>query len=215
MNHMKYSYLLFDWDGCLAKTLEVWLNAYKMALKNRGVSAEDQEITHHFGDWDLGKHFGVKDFVEFNQEAVAYSREQLKTVELYEGAKEVVAELHKTYKLALLSSASKDILLNGIRHNKLDTYFDLIISGDDVDNHKPHPEVINKALAHFEAKRGEVIMIGDSRKDLGAAHNAGVDSILVYPDDHKIFYNLEELKSLHPTFIVKSLSDIQRTIKAD
>jgi pyrophosphatase PpaX len=209
---MKYTHLLFDWDGCLAKTLEVWLEAYRINLQKRGVDAEDYQITHHFGDWELGKHFGVADFQEFNEEAATYARKKLKEVELYSGAKETIKLLHKTHKLAVLSSASRDILVNGIKHNELEGYFDLIISGEDVANHKPHPEVIENAVTFFNTTKNDVIMIGDSRKDIGAANNAAVDSILVYPKSHELFYSLEQLQTLKPTYTVTSVSDIPHTI---
>lgn len=207
-----YRYLLFDWDGCLAKTLEVWLEAYKINLEKREVYVSDQEITHHFGDWELGKHFGLEDFVEFNEDAVAYAREKLKQVELYGGVRETLDLLHKTHRLAVLSSASKDVLLNGIKHNDLEEHFDLIISGEDVENHKPHPEIIEKAITHFNTTEDEVVMIGDSRKDLGAAKNAKVDSILVYPKSHELFYSLKELQLLDPTYTVDNVSDIPKII---
>lgn len=45
-------------------------------------------------------------------------------------------------------------------------------------------------------------MIGDSDKDLGAARNFGIDSVLFYPAEHKKFYDLEKLKELEPTYFL-------------
>ncbi len=204
-----YKYILFDWDGCLAKTLEVWLDAYKIALAEYGVYPADLEIANHFGDWDLPKYFGVKDYVECNAKAVGIAREQLKHVELYPEALELLKSLKGKKKLALLSSSSKDVLLNGVKHNRLEDYFEVILSGDDVTNHKPHPEVIQKALEQLAGSADEAIMIGDSRKDLGVAKNAGVDSVLVYPREHRIFYDLKALEALKPTYVVNSLVKIK------
>ena len=44
---------------------------------------------------------------------------------------------------------------------------------------KPAPGMILEALHDFEAKPSETIMIGDALRDLQAAQQAGVDSILV------------------------------------
>lgn len=206
----KYKYILFDWDGCLAKTLEVWLQAYKDALSRRQLFPGDTEIAHHFGDWSIGSYFGVKDAEAFNIEAVAWARKELAHVELYEGAYNLLVALREqNVPMALLSSGSRDIIESGIEHNNLADVFDLIITGDDTVNHKPHPEVIETALRHFKAIPNEAVMVGDSNKDIGAAQNAGVDSILVYPDSHKLFYDFNHLKSLNPTFIVSSLLEIE------
>ncbi len=51
-------------------------------------------------------------------------------------------------------------------------------------------------------------MIGDSDKDLGAANNFGIDSVLFYPPEHKKFYDIEKLKKLRPTYIVSDLRQI-------
>jgi beta-phosphoglucomutase-like phosphatase (HAD superfamily) len=37
-----YEYILFDWDGNLVKTLDVWLIATKAPLENRGVQVSDK-----------------------------------------------------------------------------------------------------------------------------------------------------------------------------
>jgi phosphoglycolate phosphatase-like HAD superfamily hydrolase len=63
------------------------------------------------------------------------------------------------------------------------------------------------------AIKGQTIIIGDSDKDLGAAQNVGIDSILCYPPEHTKFYDLDELKPLHPTYIVQSLDEIKSIIK--
>lgn len=209
---VKYSYLLFDWDGCLAMTLEVWLKAYKDELAKRNIFPKDIEIAHHFGDWDLGKHFGVTDFQDFNTEATAMARKMLAEVEMYPRAKDMLKTLHGQVKMAVISSGSTDILGRGLTHNGVSDLFDLVVSGDDVKAHKPDPEGINFAIDHLNADRNLTVMIGDSRKDIGAANNAEIDSILVYPDSHKTFYELATLKSLHPTHVVTSVAEVARLV---
>jgi phosphoglycolate phosphatase-like HAD superfamily hydrolase len=51
-------------------------------------------------------------------------------------------------------------------------------------------------------------MIGDSRKDIEAANNAKMDSILVYPKEHEIYYSQEELMGCTPTYKVTALDEI-------
>ncbi len=210
----KYTYILFDWDGCLAKTLEVWLMAYKQSLDEYGSQPPDEEIAHHFGDWQLPKYFGIEDWETCNANAVDMARANLKQVELYPGAKKLLESLTKDYQLAILSSSSKDVLLNGLAHNGLTQIFDVVLSGEDVQNHKPHPEVIEKGIELLGGDKNHAVMIGDSRKDLGAAQNAHVDSILVYPQSHKTFYSLEELKTLNPTHVVSSVADVEAIIRS-
>jgi HAD superfamily hydrolase (TIGR01509 family) len=210
-----YQYYLFDWDGCLAKTLDVWLSAYKESIATRGIKPSDTDIARHFGDWELPKYFGVEDYEKCNADAVDIARQRLKEVSLYDGSKELLQKLKSDKKLALLSSASKDVLLTGLAHNGISDYFEVILSGEDVINHKPHPEVIQKALNALAGDKKEAVMIGDSRKDLGAAKNAGIDSILIYPPSHRIFYNIDELNKYNPTYTFASLAELNQNIASN
>jgi pyrophosphatase PpaX len=206
---MKYEYYLFDWDGCLAKTLEIWLAAYKTAYKEYGAEPTDQEIANHFGDWESPKHFGIQDVDGCVLRVIELVNQSLKEVELYEGAKELLEKLAQTKKLALLSSSKQDLVEAGLEHNGLTNLFEVVISGDEVENHKPHPEVIEKGLNALSGSKQSAVMIGDSRKDLEAATNAGIDSILVYPESHKLFYDIDQLKQYRPTHIVTSFAELQ------
>ena len=186
----------------MAKTLEVWLQAYKTTYAEFGINPTDQEIAHHFGDWQAPKHFGIENVQDCVDRVVKLANEQLKQVTLYDGAAELLHCLKdKQKKLALLSSSEKKVLDWGIDHNNLQNIFDIIVSGDDVVNHKPHPEVIEKGLSALDADKERAVMIGDSHKDLEAAKNAGVASVLIYPKSHELFYDFKQLKGYVPTYI--------------
>lgn len=203
----KYEYVLFDWDGCLAKTLQVWMDAYKKVFAEYGVNPTEHEIAHHFGDWEIPKYFGIKNVEECINRVDLLADKKLKKVDLYEGAKELLGKLKKTKQLALLSSSLKEVLNSAVKHNGLTDYFKVILAYEDVQNYKPHPEIIEKGLGLLKGSKDKAIMIGDSRKDLEAANNAGVDSILVYPESHKIFYNIDDLKKYKPTFIISNIGE--------
>jgi pyrophosphatase PpaX len=86
----------------------------------------------------------------------------------------------------------------------------LIIAADDINNHKPHPEALEKALEQLGGDKQNAVIIGDSDKDIGAAKNAGIDCILFYPDEHKKFYDINKLRELGATHIV---DDFRRVIE--
>lgn len=56
----------------------------------------------------------------------------------------------------------------------LASYFELVVSGSDVENHKPHPEGIKKVMSAFSLSPGEVLMVGDAVADIHASRAAGV-----------------------------------------
>lgn len=206
----KYKYILLDWDGNLAKTLDIWLEAFREVLESQGIHKSDNEIAMSFGQFPkYAENWGVADGEQAMQDTDAIAKQRLPKVDLYPDALEVLQKLHETgRKLALISTSHRHNITDLLTSHAIDGYFDAIVSGDETTNHKPHPEPLEIGLKLLGGSKATAVMIGDSDKDLGAAQNAGIDSILFYPEEHKKFYDLEELKSHNPTHIVEDFKEI-------
>jgi pyrophosphatase PpaX len=186
------------------------MDAYKKALLARGLNKSDLEIAGAFGilserlvEW------GVTDVDDAVEEADKIAKENLPNVELYPDALFVLESLHRNgHKLALITSSLHENVAHLLESHNIRQFFDAIIAADDTKNHKPHPEPLEKALALLGGSKEAAVMIGDSDKDLGAAANAGIDSILFYPEEHSKFYDPESLKSYSPTYIVNNFRDV-------
>lgn len=206
----EYQYILLDWDGNLAKTLDVWLKACRVSLEKRGLKLTDEDIAGSFGHlrktWEP---WGIKDIDAAIEEVDAIAQRDLPNVELYPDALEVLEELHMAgKKIALITSSSHGNVQHLLQKYNIARFFHGIIASDDVEHHKPHAEPLEKALSVLGGTKEDAIMIGDSDKDLGAANNAGIDSILFYPPEHKKFYNLDSLKELSPTYVVDDFRQV-------
>lgn len=209
-----YQYYLLDWDGNLARTLHIWLEVFRVVLEKRGIYKTDHEIAETFGKFsDYIELWDIKDGAEAHDEARLLARERLPEVELYPDALEVLEALHKAGKKLALITTSRHIYVDHLLEKySIKDMFDVIIAGDDVTHHKPHPESLEKALAALGGTKEQAVMIGDSDKDLGAAKNFGIDSILFYPPEHGVFYKLETLKEHEPTYVVDDFTKILDTI---
>lgn len=210
-----YKYILFDWDGCLARTLQVWLATYKTLFTEYGVEIEEKEITEHvFGDISAPAKYGVKDNDNFMNKMFQKMNEEFKHIGLNQHAKEVLDILkEKNKNMAIISTSSREGLIPALEFNHLSKYFPIVLAKEDVTKHKPDPEVINKALEKMGGNKKEAIIIGDSKKDIEAGYNAKVDSMLYYPPEHSLFYNYDALMSLKPTYVIKDLLEIPLIIK--
>lgn len=65
----KYKYILFDWDGTLAKTLDVWLFAYKEVAGSLNIDLSkygDREVVEIFfsKQGEGYKKFGIENIDE-------------------------------------------------------------------------------------------------------------------------------------------------------
>ena len=95
-----------------------------------------------------------------------------------EGAHDLLVELKRRGHVVVLASSSKE--------DDLDHFLDLLdardvvdgyTTADDVERTKPHPDVVHAALE--KAGVDGAGMIGDSRWDVDAARNAGLDTVCV------------------------------------
>jgi len=80
---------------------------------------------------------------------------------------------HENIKLALASSGEKDRINAVLERMGIKDCFEVIVSGDDVKNPKPDPEIFIKAVDKLGLKPEECIVIEDSLNGMKAAKAAG------------------------------------------
>lgn len=211
----KYQYILLDWDGNLAQTLNMWPDAIDIVLQKQGIHLKRSELIEACG--------GVAAFLSTHTElseaegkvvledATEIVKERLPLVELYPDAIDVLNDLKKSgKKLAVITSSIRSVVTPLLEKFNLNDLFDAVVCIEDTEHRKPHAEPLQKALQILGGNEEEAIMIGDTEKDILAAHNAGVDSILFYPVEHQEFYKLEKLMEHKPTYVVSEFWDITK-----
>lgn len=211
----KYQFILLDWDGNIAKTLDAWLIATHYPLTKRGINVSDQVIVQQcFGRPAEGyAELGVKDIDQAILEMDTAAREAMPNIELYPDALFVLEKLKQSgRKTALITTSIRTNIEHLLNKYNMRDYFDVIITNEDTNYHKPNPEPLNRALNMLKGNKDKAIMIGDSDKDIQAAANCGIDSILFYPDEHQRFYDLKELQKLNPTYEINNFLQIMNLV---
>lgn len=209
----KYKYILFDWDGCLAKTLDVWFYAEKDHLKQYGIEIPDRDLVKSFGDWDFGKKLGVKDNDKFIKELVEDVGLRLKSVELYENVVNLLEVVRgKGIKTAIVTTAKGESIYPAINNYNLKEYFNAVLTAEDVIKHKPDPEIVNKAIELLSATKDETLIIGDGPKDVAAGKAAGITTVSFYPEDNKRYYTEDDIKSFDADFVINDLLDLVKIV---
>lgn len=215
---MKFKYILFDWDGTLAKTLDIWIAAYKQISKEIGIDiggvSDPQIVKTFFGKEAHGfEEFGIQETEVLYDRIKKYVDDNVSNVEIYPNVKNALDELNNLgCRLALHTSSNKNILYPAIVNNELEKFFDLILTRDDVENPKPDPEIIYKELSFFNANKSDILIVGDSNSDVEAAKNAGVACALYYPKDNEKFYTLNTVNSYNADFIIGDLLDLIKIV---
>jgi HAD superfamily hydrolase (TIGR01549 family) len=93
-----------------------------------------------------------------------------------DGARDLVVELKRRgHVVVLASSSSQDDLDHFLDQLGVRDEVDGWTTADDVERTKPHPDVIHAALE--KAGTSQAVMLGDSRWDIEAAANAGLETV--------------------------------------
>ncbi|MBR5315402.1 MAG: HAD-IA family hydrolase [Firmicutes bacterium] len=182
---MKYTSILFDFDGTLANTnglvLESWKHTFRIL---RGIEQSDDVIKKTFGE-PLGvsmQKFFPKVPVEKAIEVYrGYQKDVFENlIEPFDGMVELVKELKaKGFKTAVTTSRLGPSTMAGLNKFGLGEDFDVVVTASDTTKHKPDPEPVLITLEKLGSKPEEALMIGDSMFDIKCAHNAGVKAVLV------------------------------------
>lgn len=207
-----HQFILFDWDGTLATTLDIYLEAARTVLAKRGIHPNDRAISATFGtfksDWPA---LGVTDLDAAVDETLALVQSKLPGVSLYPGVADTLQYLRQySLRLAVITSSPRKAFEHVLDNHNLTGIFDVIVTGEDVENQKPDPEAALIAMAGLHADKTRSILVGDSGKDLGCANNAHIDSVLFYPAGHDKFHSDQELiAKYHPTHVIKEFSELK------
>jgi len=177
--------LIFDFDGVLRPIS--WFALFD--AYSRSINAVGKDFREHFSD--------VESFIDWyniewhkNEEKIfgAPYRPQLEFdlifhkfydvhTELFPWVEDVLKQLSKRHKLAILTSSRSESIINEL--GTLTSFFDLIVGCEMVTKLKPHPEGILAILEKKKANPGEVFMIGDHTVDVLSGKAAGVKTCAV------------------------------------
>lgn len=105
---------------------------------------------------------------------------------------------------AIVSTKYRYRIQEILERDKLSTYFDLVVGGEDVLKHKPDPEGLIKAILQLNKTNQETLYVGDSLVDWETAQKAGVDFCAVLTGT----VSEEEFRARGASLIIKSLDEL-------
>nr|WP_309101179.1 pyrophosphatase PpaX [Fredinandcohnia onubensis] len=202
--------LLFDLDGTLIDTNELIL----------------QSFLHTFGKYFPERQYSREDILPFNGPTL---HESFSSVDP-DRAEEMIAEYRKFnhekhdelvtefpsvfdtiktlkekgYKIGVVTTKVRKTVNMGLQLTKLDQFFDVVVTLDDVTNPKPDPEPVLLALKMLDSTPEEAIMVGDNYQDIVAGKNAGTKTAGV-AWSHK---GKDFLLEYNPDFMLENMSDL-------
>jgi HAD superfamily hydrolase (TIGR01509 family) len=94
------------------------------------------------------------------------------TPALLPGVYDTLTRLATSYQLGIVTSGSKSRVLEELERTDIKSLFQVVITADDVQRPKPHPEGLELALQQLELRPDEAVYIGDAGADYEMAQAA-------------------------------------------
>ena len=145
--------ILWDCDGTIMDTERLYAYAWQTHLKQFGLSIPEDEIKQFVGVDDRIVHSFYSDQVDlenFDQTMHKLGfiiENSLDERIIFQDAKQLLYQLsHLEFKQACASASPYNLLSKKLQKFKVDSYFDFIIGGDQVNKNKPYPDIYNKAI---------------------------------------------------------------------
>src|SRR5688572_27339194 len=178
--------VLFDLDGTLIDSVRLILDSYHHTLATHGLPPRsDEEWLAGVGTPLAAQFAAWRDDPRTLEALIATYREyNLKhhdrMVTVYPGVVQVVRALRDGgIATGLVTSKNRAGALRGLTLVQLETLMDVMVCADEVENPKPHPEPVEKAVRLLRAEPSTTVYVGDSIHDMQSGRAAGVRTAAV------------------------------------
>lgn len=199
-------YILFDFDGTLVDSRQVFLAVFNLLAEKYGyrkIRQEDLEALRCLSITDRCRflNFPLYRFPFVAYQAYHLYRKRMKDLVLFAGIRELLAGLKsRGYQLGIISSNAENNIREFLLHQKIDTIEEIVCSKDIFGKGK----MIRRFLKANGLKSSELIYVGDELRDIVACQKNGVKVVWVGWG----FDGEELIKEAAPDFIVHSPEEI-------
>lgn len=212
--------VLFDMDGVIVDTEPLHRKAYFQTFKDLNITVSEEFYTSLTGTSTKKSTQMIKD--EFNldvlpEEIAASKRKYFKhyfdtdlDFDLLPGVRELIINYYENnIKLVLASSASMNTINWVFEKFDLEKYFMGKISGADLEESKPNPEIFIKASQIADESRESCMVIEDSTNGIIASHRANI-FCAAYKSEHSKLQKYDLANIVVSDFSDLEISKIQQ-----
>ncbi|MFM1747212.1 MAG: hypothetical protein RLZZ188_878 [Verrucomicrobiota bacterium] len=175
--------VVFDLDGTLLDSLPLVLAAIRHAIEPFGGKA-DMDLFAHLGG-PPEKFMGTliprrSDVPAALRRMYEYHHQHHELIQPYAGAVETLGALRRQGRpVAVWTGRDRNSTEVLARRWRLDAEISALVCGDDLPNHKPHPDGLREILRRLGCEAKDCVMVGDADVDVLGAHACEMDAILI------------------------------------
>lgn len=172
---MALKYFLFDLDGVLIDACDWHFECLNMAMEQVvGFSISRQDHETKFNGLPSQTKLKMLGVMPHHREMICAEKRRFiqNKIDMYQQDQskiELVNYLSKIGKVACVTNSIRSSTIDMLKAIGVINYFSLLVTNEDVKNHKPNPDPYEKAMEILGAKPEETIIIEDSKFGLEAA----------------------------------------------
>ena len=210
--------VIFDLDGVLADSEPWWNEIDAKLLAQYGVRYRGEYHRNVLGvSYRLAVEFFKKAFgLSASTDDLIQRRGEIATeffanrVGLFPSAKEVLQELRRmNLRLAIATSSVSASARPFLDRHQLTAFFDVVVTGDEIECGKPHPDIYLRAAAKLNVAADACLVIEDALAGIAAAKAAKM-RVAAIPD--RRFVDPHEYQKA-ADYLLGSLSEIPSLIR--
>ncbi len=191
--------IIFDFNGVLVDDEPIHLRMFQKVLQERGIPLTEKDYYARYlglDDWscfklafqDQGITLDDAELAELIRLKAAHYRAAIENgIIIFPGVKELIPLVSQRFALAIASGALRSEIDMILETASLKSYFQAIVSTEDVNEGKPSPEIFLKALTLLNQGKEHALAIGaseclvieDSKEGILGAHRAGIKCVAV------------------------------------
>ncbi|MBB5149711.1 MULTISPECIES: HAD-IIIA family hydrolase [Ureibacillus] len=199
-------YIIFDFDGTLANSAEVYVdawNAYAEKYNYLPLKLEDLQQIRHLDHANKAKkyQFPMHKLTFILPKIYQYFHEHIHEVKLFDGVKEMLESISSMgYTIAILSSNKKENIEAILKREQISTVSEVIsvkkLFGKD--------RAMKKFMKHHQITPQSILYVGDELRDIEACNKVGVPFMWVSWG----LDSFELIMKENPTYVVHTPKEI-------
>lgn len=177
--------LIFDVDGTLIDTEHYIVSAFQHVISENNLPHKSEKFLRSLIGMPLSQIYellasprSTDDVERLCGQHVDFQKEKIHLVREYPYVRETLAHLQSCdVRMGIFTSRQSPSVRPTLQYAGIDSFFDVIIAGEQVQNGKPHPEGLLKALAELQIAPSNAFMVGDTDLDIMVGKNASAKTI--------------------------------------
>lgn len=175
--------LIFDLDGTLADSMPHHFAGWEVACHKFGAFIDKSFLRKHTGQpgWIIASEVIDRNGLKGRVTADEILNEKLKQfysiqhlVKPIEPVAEIVRKYHGKLPMAVGTGGHREAVERTLEVTGLRKYFDIIVTANDVENFKPHPETFLKCASMMNIDPSDIEVFEDGDLGIDAAKSAGM-----------------------------------------